>query len=138
MVTPEIVIDTSVAFKWFVGYGENGLDEAGALLLAHRQFEIDLIAPATLPVEIANTLRYVLADRDDTIGFLADLESAHIRLFPPTFSLVSSAAVRAIETNMGVYDALFLALAEERQCPLATADRKAFESIESPVEILLL
>ena len=34
--------------------------------------------------------------------------------------------------------ALFLALAEQLDCPLVTADRKAFTGIDSPVEIRLI
>jgi predicted nucleic acid-binding protein len=138
MVAPQVVIDTSVAFKLFVGYGETGLDQAAALLRAHREKELSLIAPATLPIEIANSLRYLLPDREDVLGFLADLESLHIELFATDFDLVNRAATRALETEMGVYDALFLALAEERGCPLVTADRKAFRAVESPIEIRIL
>jgi predicted nucleic acid-binding protein len=39
---------------------------------------------------------------------------------------------------MSIYDALFLALAEELDCPLITADRKAFADIDTPVEIRLI
>jgi len=138
MVAPEVVIDTSVAFKLFVGFGEAGLDQAAALLRAHRENEIQLIAPSTLPVEIANGLRYLLPDQKDVLGFLSDLESLHIGLFATDFDLVGRAARRALETDMGVYDALFLALAEERGCPLVTADRKAFEAVQSPIEIRIL
>lgn len=138
MVAPEVVIDTSVAFKLFVGYGETGLDQAAALLSAHREKELRLIAPATLPIEIANSLRYLLPDPKDVLGFLSDLKSLHIVLFATDFELVRRAAVRALETDMGVYDALFLALAEERQCPLVTADRKAFGAVKSPIEIRVL
>jgi predicted nucleic acid-binding protein len=138
MVTPEVVIDTSVAFKLFVGFGETGLDQAAALLRAHREEELRLIAPATLPIEVANSLRYLLPDQDDVLGFLSDLESLHIGLFATGFDLVNRAAIRALETEMGVYDALFLALAEERGCPLVTADRKAFGAVRSRIEIRIL
>ena len=138
MVTPEIVVDTSVAFKWFVGYGETGLEEAGALLLAHRRGEVELIAPSTLTVEIANTLRYLLPHAKDALDFLTELEATHLGLYAPTPDLVRRATERAIEAGVAVYDALFLALAEEHDCPLVTADRKAFEGAKTPIEIRLL
>jgi len=138
MVTQELVVDTSVAFKWFIGYGETSLDEAAALLLAHRRGEVALIAPSTIALEVANTLRYTLPDTNEALGFLADLESIRLELIDASPSLVRRATARAIETGMSVYDALFLALAEERLCPLVTADRKAFATVETPIEIRLL
>ena len=39
----------------------------------------------------------------------------------------------AIERRMTVYDALFLTLAQELDCPLVTADRRAFGSIPPEV-----
>ena len=138
MVARRLVVDTSVAFKWFVAYGEQNLGEAVELLQAHRNDEVTLIAPSTVLVEIANTLRYVVPDPHEALGFLDDFEAMHIVLFDPTPQRVSHAALRAAETGMGVYDALFLALAEELECPLVSADRKAFAGVETNVEIRIL
>ena len=137
MVTHELVIDTSVAFKWFVAYGEGGLGEAGQLLAAHRAGEVVLIAPSTMPVEIANTLCYLVTP-DDARALLSSLEAFHVDLVDTSYDLVERAMGRAAGTGMSVHDALFLALAEERRCPLVTADRKAFERVATPVEIRLL
>ena len=138
MVAPRLVVDTSVAFKWFVAYGEQSLDEAVELLEAHRNDEVTLMAPSTVLVEIANTLRYLVPDPREALGFLGDFEAMHIVLFDPTPQRVRRAALRASETGMGVYDALFLALAEELECPLVSADRKAFSDVETSVEIRVL
>lgn len=138
MVAPEIAVDTSVVFKWFVAYGENGLNEAAELLQRQRSGAISLIAPSHITVEIANTLRYVTPSPSDAISYLEDFEAVGIRLFDTTPSLVRLAIKRASQTGMGVYDALFLALAEERGCPLVSADRKAFAGIESAIEVHLI
>ncbi len=138
MVARRLVVDTSVAFKWFVAYGERSLDEAVELLEAHRNAELTLMAPSTVLVEIANTLRYLIPDRNETLGFLDDFEALHIVLFEPTPRRVRHAALRASETGMGVYDALFLSLAEELECPLVSADRRAFSDVETSIEIRLL
>ena len=137
MVTHELVIDTSVAFKWFVAYGEGGLGEAGQLLAAHRAGEVVLIAPSTMPVEIANTLRYLVTP-DDAHALLSSLEAFRVDLVDTSYDLVRKALGWAAGTGISVYDALFLALAEERWCPLVTADRKAFASVATPVEIRLV
>ncbi len=136
-MSKELVIDTSVAFKWFVALGEDGLDEAAALLRAHKDGDLRLIAPATIRVELANTLRYLLSP-DDASALLDDFERIQLGLADISADLVRQAVQRAGQTGMGVYDALFLSLAEHRRCPLATADRKAFASIETPIEVRLI
>jgi predicted nucleic acid-binding protein len=138
MVARRLVVDTSVAFKWFVAYGERSPGEAVELLEAHRNAELTLMAPSTVLVEIANTLRYLIPDPQETLGFLRDFEAMHIVFFEPTPGRVRHAALRASETGMGVYDALFLSLAEELECPLVSADRGAFTDVETSVEIRLL
>ena len=137
MVTSQVVIDTSVAFKWFVAFGEGGPDEAARLLEAHRAGEVMLIAPSTMPVEVANTLRYIVAP-EDAQALLSTLEAFHVCLVDLTYDLVQKALPRAAETGMSVYDALFLALAEERNCPLVTADRKGFGRAATPIEVRLV
>lgn len=138
MVTREVVIDTSVAFKWFVAYGETGLDEAAGLLRSHQVGEIALIAPSIIVVELANTLRYLTPTAEDALDFIDDFNCAGVRLFDTTVELVRKAAARASESGMSVYDALFLTLAEQRRCMLASADRKAFGDIGTSVEILIV
>lgn len=134
----EIVVDTSVAFKWFVAYGEAGLDEAATLLRLHRAGEVSLIAPTLIMIEIANTLRYVTPSAEDAIAFLDGFVATGVTLFETTPQLVRAATVRASESGMSVYDALFLALAEQRGCTLASADHRAFAGIDTPVEIRLM
>jgi len=138
MVTSEVVIDTSVAFKWFVAYGETGLAEAGRLLRSHQRGEITLIAPSIIVVELANTLRYLTPSAEDALGFIDDFDTAGVHLFDTTPDLVRNATVRASESGIGVYDALFLALAEQRRCMLASADRKAFGDIKTGIDVLIV
>ena len=127
------VIDTSVMFKWFVAYGETGLDEAWALLRPHQQGETMLIAPILAAVEMANLLRYSGIGADDAGALMAEFERAHVVMFDTTPERLRGALKCAIERRMTVYDALFLTLAQELDCPLMTADRRAFGSIPPEV-----
>lgn len=138
MVNTLTVVDTSVVFKWFVAFGENGLDDAATLLRAHRNGEIVLAAPATMPIEIANTLRYALPSVDDALELLDELQRIGVRIFQPTPRRVRKAASRAAETGLSIYDALFLQLAEELECPLFTADARAFTGIDSTSEVRVI
>ena len=137
-MSAEMVIDTSVVFKWFSPTDEPGTPEALGLLDAHAAGDLKLIAPSTLPVELANGLRYVPLDGSAVKRALTALELAHIRTFDCTGGLLASAVELAVDHDITVYDALFLALALERTCILATADRRAFSNMRLPVDVRLL
>lgn len=131
-----VVIDTSVVFKWFVAFGEEGLDDAARLLRAHQHGSISLVAPSTMPVEVANTLRYAVPSSEDAVALFGDFGLIDITLVEPTHQSLLAAMRRADETDLTVYDALFLQLAEQLECPLATADR-AFAAVETPIEVMI-
>ncbi len=132
------VVDTSVAFKWLREEGENGVDEARALLHAHQSRELLLVAPATLPVEIANALRYSTLTPHDVLDAIEAFDQLHVDLVPVDPTRLAGATSLAYTHGISVYDALFLALAEELDCPLVTADRRAFAGITATVEIRLI
>ncbi len=133
-----VVVDTSVAFKWFVQAGEDSVEKAFALLADQAAGLHTLTAPASLPVELANALRYSKHQPDDVLDALENLDLSHVELFEPTSERLHAGGVLAYRHGLSIYDALFLALAEELRCPLVTADRRAFARIDSPIEIRLL
>jgi len=138
MSTP-VVVDSSVAYKWLYAMGENYVDEAVDLLNKHLAGTVLLVAPSNLSGEVANALRckprLTPADVDELLGHL---EAIDVHLVAVTYSRLRAATELAYRHNLSVYDALFLQLAIELDCPLVTADRKAFAGIDSPVEIRLL
>jgi predicted nucleic acid-binding protein len=128
-----MVIDTSVAFKWFVAYGETGLDEAWELLDEHRQGGGMLVAPALALAEVANLLRISGVCEDDARALFDEYERAHVVHFDMTTARARHALRLGFAHRITVYDAMFLALAQELECPLVTADRRAFGSIPPEV-----
>ena len=106
--------------------------------MSHQAREITLAGPVTLPVEIANSLHYATPTVDDALALLNDFDDAHVHLFDVTAERLQAATRRAAEVGIGVFDALFLTLAEELECPLVTADHKAFANATTPIEIRLL
>lgn len=137
-MTRPIVVDTCVAYKWLSAVGETAVEEALALLDARSQGQVVLVAPATMPVELVNALRYSGLQRDDILALVEDLDLSHVELFEVSSARLAQAATLAYRHGLSIYDALFLALAEELDCPLVTADRRAFGGIETGVEIRLL
>jgi predicted nucleic acid-binding protein len=128
-----VVIDTSVVFKWFVAYGETGLDEAWELLEEHRRGEGVLVAPALVLAEVANLLRVSGISDDDAHALFDEYERAHVVHFDMTATRVRSALKLGLAHRITVFDATFLALAQELDCPLVTADRCAFGAIPPQV-----
>jgi predicted nucleic acid-binding protein len=131
-----IVVDASVAAKWFIAE-ENDQE---SLELLKSPFEIH--APNLLFLEVDNVLckliRRGLLSED--VGF-----EIHDRIldFPmqihPFRSLQEEALQLAVRTNRGMYDCIYLSLAEALDCRMVTADRKFFEALQSgPVSRHLL
>lgn len=118
-----VVIDTSVAFKWF-DTTESGADIAAWLLDAHGRDEVALIAPAHLPLEILNiptSRREPVSRCEEIIESLADADL----LIAPVDEALLIAAVRIAEAeHLALYDAVFIALAAALDAELMTADRK--------------
>ena len=134
----QVVVDTSVVYKWFVSLGEDAVDAATELLSAHLEGEVSLVAPASLPLELANGLRHSPVAEADVLEMVASFDLAHIEMIELSSKLLLDAARLAYRHGVTVYDAVFLALAEELGCPLATADLKAFAGIEAGAEIRLM
>lgn len=137
-MTETLVIDSSVAYKWLYSHGEESVPES--LEVAERTLagELDLVAPATMPVELANAIRYTPLPADAALALIEEIASFPIALYETTSQRLDRAAQLAFAHRLTVYDALFLQLAEELDCPLVTADRRAFAHIHDGAEIRLL
>ncbi len=133
-----IVVDTSVAFKWFHPFGESNVDVATEILDAHEAGSLLICAPAHLHAELANSLRFTRFEPDDVMELIGKLPEYRIELVEATPVRLGDAVRLSYAHRISVYDALFLQLAEELDCPLVTADRRAFDGIDTPVEIRLL
>jgi len=127
------VVDTSVVFKLFLAYGEDGLDEAWELLRRHRDGEILLVAPELGALEIASVLRHLGVVEPIALDFLTVYSELAIELMPATPARVRAALSASFAHRISIYDAMFLALAQELDCELVSSDRKAFGTIQPHV-----
>lgn len=123
------VLDASVSLRWVLP----GPHSAKALRLrADLQNKIhDLIAPETFIGENANGL--IKAERQKSIPpGQAVVQYADIMSTAPTFfpfrPHVSRALAIASTTRAGFYDCLYVSLAEQEQCELATADDRMLKN----------
>jgi len=129
-----IVVDASVLANAVADDGADG--DAARSRLTHAD---GLAAPDLIDVETTAVLRKRwfaddLTDRrfSEAIGDLEDLELARY----PTLPLMRRAF--ELRANVTAYDAAYVALAEQLDCPLVTADQrlKAAPLITCAVEVL--
>ena len=125
-----IVVDASVAVKWFV---PEILSVAAERLLIERPGE--LIAPDFFAIEVCAALVRE-ANRDKTnrhgaeaalVTFDEMLQDEEVRLHQTTLPHLFKGAGIAISIGHPLKDCIYLALAMERECPLVTADVKFAE-----------
>jgi predicted nucleic acid-binding protein len=118
-----LVIDSSVAFKWFVADREEAVDEARSLLERHAAGEIVLAAPGHLTLEVLNALKHRGVDAETLARAGRSLEAARLEL-APVADLATEASAIALRCDLTLYDAAFAALAIRLDTELVTADRR--------------
>jgi predicted nucleic acid-binding protein len=133
------VVHTSVLVKWLAAPTQDHPGEAGQLLGAQRSGSAALVAPASAMLELADVVRNAGMSAHDATDLLSSIVNLHVWLVHGTDARVHSALSVAFRHGISVYDAAYLSLAEELNCPLVTADPHTFGSIASPgVEIRLI
>jgi predicted nucleic acid-binding protein len=124
-------LDTSVAVKWHIR--EEGHDFALDLLAAVEDGVVELLAPSTIEPEFFNALwqqhRRSGIPLDRVRSIWEDFAEAPVSLFGVDL-LISSAVGISLDSGVIIYDALFLALAEDADAIFITADSKLLRSIE--------
>ncbi len=133
---PLCVIDSSVVYKWFNAQDEAHVTSALSLAEEHQAGTLLLAAPAHMPAEVINALRYSDVAEGDLQLAAEGLDAAEIVIAPLDGELLAGAVVVATRYDLTIHDALFAALAIQIGCELVTADRKQARVRECPVRLL--
>jgi predicted nucleic acid-binding protein len=130
-----IVLDASVAVKWFLPEGAEILaTEALALLRRFGKSEIQIIVPDLFWVEFASVLWKAIRRRnypkDSADAALASLKRFN---FPtvPSLKLLDNAFQIATAHGRTVYDCFYVALAVQTNSQLITADERLANALAS-------
>ena len=127
----ELVLDTSVAVKFYLP--EEGREEVLVLLAAVGEGEAKLLAPSTVQPELFNALwqqhRREKLSREEAGEHWGDFSVTSIDLYAPE-DLMPRAAQIALDTGVIIYDALFLALAEDAESVMVTADDRLLKTLQ--------
>lgn len=132
MTPAESVVDASVAVRGLTGEDE----DAVALLLDIAAGRATGHAPDLLVPEVTNALyRYIGVRRTnlaDAQAFVEVVASSSIQLHP-SGDLASLALEVAVARDLSAYDAFYAVLAEARDLPLVTADRRLAAAVAGSV-----
>jgi predicted nucleic acid-binding protein len=131
-----VVVDSSVAVKWFKSEGERSLAQAWELLEAHREGALTLAVPGHFPAEVLNGLQYARLALDDVRAAATAIARTDLVAVPLSRRVTESAVALAQAHRLTVNDALFPALAMLLDCELVTADRAQARVTECPVRLL--
>jgi predicted nucleic acid-binding protein len=125
------VLDASVAVKWVLP--EPDSPKATALRDDFHRAIHELLSPDTFTAEVAHALlkaeRRKLIPHGDALLNLAKILKSLPQLHPILPDLLPQAAAIASQARIGVYDCLYVALAERETCQLVTADTRLISVI---------
>lgn len=120
------VLDTSVIYKWYVE--EEDTIQAISLRNDFTKRGIEIVIPDFLFHELANALRYnPRIDREEVERIIENLYELNLEVVMITPTLTKESLKFAYNNQISVYDAIYLALAQNLEVEFITADRKLYE-----------
>ncbi len=132
----ELVIDASVILKWYLP-DEEFAQKALNILHRHVSGETALYAPTILPYEILNAL--LVAEKrgrvnegvtQNAYNAFLDLEISFLNPFLDYQGVISLAR----SFNRSVYDASYLAVAENRNFDFVTGDKRLYNAVKEKLK----
>jgi predicted nucleic acid-binding protein len=127
----KLVLDSSVGVKWVLI--ESLTDKARLLRDDFRNGLIQLISPDFFPLEVLHAL--TKAERQKRINpteastFWLDIMTT-CPVLSASLPLAPRACAIASKAKIGIYDCLYVALAEQEKCEFVTADDKLVKNLQ--------
>lgn len=124
-----LVIDASIAAKWFVD--EPGSESARAVLLNLRDEPARFVAPELFYIEMLNILSRMAESESQLKQLLSTLEDLGFARLALGHDTLQRAAELAFSCGLSAYDAVYAATADLLGGCWLTADARAHRKIES-------
>ena len=129
-----LVVDSSVAIKWFIP--ENNQAEAMAIVQEWIAGQLECVVPDWFFVEVGNILwkkhRQQSITQYDITQTLQEMDKLPFRVVASR-PLNDAAVSFAIQHDRTVYDALYIVLAKEENCSFVTADDRLANAVAAHV-----
>jgi predicted nucleic acid-binding protein len=133
------VLDASVIVKWFLQQQEADRDRALALRDLHISGQSKIYIPQFTFLEILNAIRFSpKADEEAGETALEALQDLNLESKPTDADLLRKANAIAWAYKITIYDALYVALAEQVGYPLITADELMVKKLRGHSIVLQL
>ena len=117
--------------KWFLQNQEADRARALALRELHISGQSTIFIPQLALVEVLNAVRFSLkAKEEDGEMALEALQDLHLETKPSESGLLRKANAIAWAYKVTIYDALYVALAEQVGYPLITADQVMMKKLK--------
>lgn len=133
-----IVIDTSVAMKWF--FPESGFKKALEIKDKHIKGEFSIYTRDLFLYEFTSAFKNYssqkIEEKDFSIAVSA-LMSLKIKLLPLGYKETEELFLISRKLDISVYDGSFLLLANKLKAPLYTADKKLYLKGKNFIEMVL-
>ena len=131
-----IVLDASVLVKWF--NAEEGRDKALMIRDAQIRGRLAIAAPVLAVYEVCNALRFGRIPPEDIIIAYNLLRRLRVDLVEPGEEIMRGTISAAFENGLTIYDAAYLALAENLRAPLVTDDIKLAKCASKGYDVHML
>ena len=132
-----IIIDASVIVKWYID--ENDSDKAEIIKEQFINEKINIIIPTLLNFEVLNALKYSkLFDLDELNSVGESIENYGFNIIMIRDEIREKMIEFAINHNISIYDASYIALAEKFNTQLITADEKIVKKLPKNLKLLIL
>jgi predicted nucleic acid-binding protein len=134
-----LVLDASVAAKWFLPRTGEGLtEEAFDLLRRHGDGEIDFTVPDLFWAEFGNVLwkavRLGRWSETDAARALQQMQAQRLAVVH-TKDLIEDALSIALANSRTVYDSIYIALAVQNGAEVVTADERLANAVASRLPV---
>ena len=117
------MIDASIVVKWFSASGESNVNQAVDLLEHQVTGDISLVVPELVYYEVANALVHKKVLSDEMVSrAMKDLLSLGLNSYATDAGIMINACMIARKFKITVYDACYIALAQQSGHPLVTAN----------------
>ncbi|MBC8389426.1 MAG: type II toxin-antitoxin system VapC family toxin [Actinobacteria bacterium] len=141
----EIVLDASMAVKWFNVKSEDNVEIALEIQRQKILNKLEIIVPDLFFLEIVNAfLTRSKFGVEDVFTIEEALHKMNLKVIYPNHFILNSAIKIAHACDLTIYDSFYIAVARFCETPLLTEDKKIlmnknkFQFIKSPEEFRMI